>query len=172
MPIESGNTLDSSVAHSGIPSRPERQLAERASGALAAIHPGEHAGPGGEVVQRREALTFEETSELEAIVEAKMWSDLLGRPDGSTTQEDCLHHRSRTERQVGTRGVNGPHDRVQSHYDQNVRVLSYSGSSVRGPQGRRAVCSKRHKEIAAPITTPSTTPPHHHDVSRSPDACG
>lgn len=144
VPIESGDTLHSSVAHGGIPSRPERQLAERASGALAEIHPGEHAGPGSEVVQRREALTFEETSELEAIVEAKMWCDLLGRPDGATTQEDCLDHRSGTERQVGSRDVNGPHDRRQSHDDQNVRVLPYSGSSVHGPQGRRAVCSKRH----------------------------
>lgn len=97
----------------------EGELAERAPGSLGALQPGEDARPGGEVVQRRETLPFQEAGEFEAIVQAEVWCNLRRRTDGATTQEHRLDHRSGPERQIRTSGANVPHDRVQSHSHQN-----------------------------------------------------
>ena len=70
-------------------------------------------------MQRRQTLAFQESCELEAIVQSEVRCDLLRRTDGAAAEEHRFYHCPRPERQVGARGVDGPHDRIQTHCHRN-----------------------------------------------------
>jgi len=120
--LESGDPLHRAVAHRGVAFRAEGELAQGAAGLFAPVHPGEDTGPSGEVVQGWETFAFQESGELEAIVQAEVRCDLLRRTDGAPTEEHRFDDRARPERQIGARGVNGPHDGIQIHCHRNKRV--------------------------------------------------
>ena len=89
---------------------------------LVPVHPRENAGPGGEVVQGRETFTSQKPGKLEAIVQAEVRCDLLRRTDRTPAEEHRFYHCPRPERQIRARGVNVPHDRIQTHCHRNKRV--------------------------------------------------